>query len=195
MKIEKSKRAKKTRCKKCTPYTNRECCQPFVNSNGLSKKMAQSKAKQKHPWLSEDGVIKKDEQLKIECQEWTLDEWEDYLQTIEATSEKYVSSSSNIDELLVEDFASLVATEGSSTENGLLLGALEEARKSLNETETQIIDLCFVENLKQSDIARRLGFSRQYIGKKKTAAIKKLRKKIEDNSLTRKEISKARPRP
>lgn len=148
------------------------------------------------PWRDEKGNLKPDSELKTIATLWSPSTWEAYLADVELGEN---TGSDSKEEIL---FGHPERDDIFSSDNSLkdyisdtdtfpkLIGALNRASASLSKRQRQIIELRFTEGLNKTEIAARLGATRQTISilldraltKIRTAMLEELAPKVPEQS-------------
>ena len=115
------------------------------------------------PWLNKNGEPFSDEELKKRSSSWAMQEWEDYLSSLEVdTTEILLEDPSKIEFLSeTEHLKSLEAISEDNELNAPKLRALIKAMLNyIPENQKQVIHNLYWEKLTLAEISRRLGVSK-----------------------------------
>ncbi len=127
------------------------------------------------PWLTSNGSVKSDAELKEICQSWPPKVWEEYLKNFESCQNEFLTP--DIDQIrqdpsqnCVEIYKSLLAQE----EFPELKRVINAALCSLSTQEQKVIRSLYWDGLSQREAAKTLDLAKTSLSIYRERALKKL---------------------
>lgn len=127
------------------------------------------------PWLDDKGQPLPDEQIKVVCQNWNPQIWEDYLSTIEGKqTELLLDNPTLIESFSQDDYNKSISNLVDKKDFPNLKAFFSEVLKRLPSNQHLVLHHIFWENMSIQNIAQEMGASRQSVEATRDRAFKKL---------------------
>lgn len=116
------------------------------------------------PWQNSDGSLKSDDELKKVSKDWSPEQWEDYLKSIEGYRRENVSfSNEELESLSSDDSTVLLYSIAQEEKYPITRIAIRACISQLPPQQRQVIELTFWEDLSQYEIAEKMNISRNTV--------------------------------
>ena len=134
------------------------------------------------PWIDAKGQRLDDSLLKVACRNWSSQDWEEYLSTLETNSgENILERGEDIENLSQEKYEeALLAVSEELDEKQFphLKRVFIQIMKQIPERQRKVLHYLFWEGLSVSATARRMGVSRPAIQQTRDRALKRVTEKL-----------------
>lgn len=139
------------------------------------------------PWLDDRGQSLPAEEIKVICQNWGPQDWEDYLLSCElGREEKLLSDPATVEDFSEEECASLFVSMSNLSQFPVLTIALSSCLRDLPRRQRQFITRHYWEDKSLSEIAKEYEVSRQAVNKSIKTGIKSLKKQLSSGKINHK---------
>ena len=134
------------------------------------------------PWLDSSGEIKSDSELKRVCQNWSSEQWEDYLSTIGGFQTEIIldepKSIESLSQLKYDtEFQSMISSV-EFKDLSSLKKIIREILTQIPENQRKVLDFLFWQDLSVRGTAKRMKISRSAVQQTKDRALKSVAKMI-----------------
>ena len=147
--------------------------------------MTSKQIHQSRPWLSTDGSMLPDEEIKALSKDWSAETWEQFLtETVEKESSYQRDLPAFVSPTALDCFSETI-WEGSTSDamDDIAKGLRRICRNHLTPRQQHIVRATFWQSLSERQIADLLGVSRSTVRTQKLRALEKIKVQIEDEEL------------
>lgn len=137
----------------------------------------------KLPWLDKSGELKSLDQLKKECENWTIRQWNEYLMFIDFIGREETVSPQLVDRVQLEDFTAYIASTKKRDLDPNVKKAVNEAIKDLTVNEYTTYKLIYVNGLSTKEVAQKLKVSPSVISERKRFIFNKVKQSLISNEI------------
>lgn len=135
-------------------------CKGKLDDKRMTNNAIPTTKKNLFPWLNDDKTIKSDEEILLISQNWTANEWDNYLKdTVGTLEDDDLSFFENMDTEVTYERADFLAWLRTTADYPHFQDALHLAMNSLSKRERDVIELRFWGDMQNKEIAKKLGVS------------------------------------